>query len=99
MVPFRGTFDHTLDAKNRLTVPARYRGIGVRIEDDIAVTATGTFWMFSSTRRAVTTTSSSSGALADAGRWDAVWALACMTPKDIVIAAASAIKLTLLRRF
>jgi MraZ protein len=22
---FRGTFDHTLDAKNRLTVPARYR--------------------------------------------------------------------------
>ncbi len=26
MAPFRGTFDHTLDAKNRLTVPARYRG-------------------------------------------------------------------------
>jgi MraZ protein len=26
MVPFRGAFDHTLDAKNRLTVPARYRG-------------------------------------------------------------------------
>ena len=25
MVPFRGTFDHTLDAKNRLTIPARYR--------------------------------------------------------------------------
>ncbi len=25
MDPFRGTFDHTLDAKNRLTVPARYR--------------------------------------------------------------------------
>ena len=25
MVPFRGTFDHTLDAKNRLTMPARYR--------------------------------------------------------------------------
>ena len=25
MVPFRGTFDHTLDVKNRLTVPARYR--------------------------------------------------------------------------
>ena len=25
MVPFRGTFDHTLDAKNRLTVPVRYR--------------------------------------------------------------------------
>ncbi len=25
LVPFRGTFDHTLDAKNRLTVPARYR--------------------------------------------------------------------------
>jgi MraZ protein len=25
VVPFRGTFDHTLDAKNRLTVPARYR--------------------------------------------------------------------------
>ena len=25
MLPFRGTFDHTLDAKNRLTVPARYR--------------------------------------------------------------------------
>jgi MraZ protein len=25
MVHFRGTFDHTLDAKNRLTVPARYR--------------------------------------------------------------------------
>jgi len=24
-VSFRGTFDHTLDAKNRLTVPARYR--------------------------------------------------------------------------
>jgi MraZ protein len=24
-VAFRGTFDHTLDAKNRLTVPARYR--------------------------------------------------------------------------
>jgi MraZ protein len=23
---FRGTFDHTLDAKNRLTMPARYRG-------------------------------------------------------------------------
>ena len=26
LVRFRGTFDHTLDAKNRLTVPARYRG-------------------------------------------------------------------------
>lgn len=25
MVPFRGIHDHTLDAKNRLTVPARYR--------------------------------------------------------------------------
>ncbi len=25
MLSFRGTFDHTLDAKNRLTVPARYR--------------------------------------------------------------------------
>jgi MraZ protein len=25
VVHFRGTFDHTLDAKNRLTVPARYR--------------------------------------------------------------------------
>ncbi|HUB35292.1 MAG TPA: division/cell wall cluster transcriptional repressor MraZ [Solirubrobacteraceae bacterium] len=25
MVPFRGSFDHTLDAKNRLTMPARYR--------------------------------------------------------------------------
>ena len=25
LAPFRGTFDHTLDAKNRLTVPARYR--------------------------------------------------------------------------
>jgi MraZ protein len=25
LVAFRGTFDHTLDAKNRLTVPARYR--------------------------------------------------------------------------
>ena len=25
VVLFRGTFDHTLDAKNRLTVPARYR--------------------------------------------------------------------------
>jgi MraZ protein len=25
VVSFRGTFDHTLDAKNRLTVPARYR--------------------------------------------------------------------------
>jgi len=25
LVPFRGTFDHTLDSKNRLTVPARYR--------------------------------------------------------------------------
>ena len=22
---FRGTFDHTLDAKNRLTVPAKFR--------------------------------------------------------------------------
>ncbi len=26
MVLFRGTFDHTLDAKNRLTMPAKYRG-------------------------------------------------------------------------
>jgi MraZ protein len=26
LAPFRGTFDHTLDAKNRLTVPSRYRG-------------------------------------------------------------------------
>lgn len=26
MVPFRGIYDHTLDAKNRLTVPSRYRG-------------------------------------------------------------------------
>jgi MraZ protein len=26
-VAFRGTFDHTLDAKNRLTVPARYRSV------------------------------------------------------------------------
>jgi MraZ protein len=25
VVPFRGTYDHTLDAKSRLTVPARYR--------------------------------------------------------------------------
>ena len=25
MVPFRGTFDHTLDATNRLTMPAKYR--------------------------------------------------------------------------
>jgi transcriptional regulator MraZ len=25
LAPFRGTFDHTLDAKKRLTVPARYR--------------------------------------------------------------------------
>jgi MraZ protein len=25
VVPFRGTFDHTLDAKNRLTMPAGYR--------------------------------------------------------------------------
>jgi MraZ protein len=25
VVPFRGTFDHTLDAKNRLTMPRRYR--------------------------------------------------------------------------
>jgi MraZ protein len=25
MVPFRGTFEHTLDAKNRLTVPVKYR--------------------------------------------------------------------------
>jgi MraZ protein len=25
VVHFRGTFDHTLDAKNRLTMPARYR--------------------------------------------------------------------------
>jgi len=25
VAPFRGTFDHTLDAKNRLTIPARYR--------------------------------------------------------------------------
>ncbi len=24
---FRGTFDHTLDAKSRLTVPARYRAV------------------------------------------------------------------------
>ena len=24
---FRGTFDHTLDAKSRLTVPARYRSV------------------------------------------------------------------------
>src|SRR6202035_1827387 len=27
VAPFRGTFDHTLDAKNRLTVPARYRAV------------------------------------------------------------------------
>ncbi|MEA2333558.1 MAG: hypothetical protein QOG40_48, partial [Solirubrobacteraceae bacterium] len=27
MVPFRCTFDHTLDAKNRLSVPARYRAV------------------------------------------------------------------------
>ena len=27
MVHFRGTFDHTLDAKNRLTMPARYRSV------------------------------------------------------------------------
>jgi MraZ protein len=27
VAPFRGTFDHTLDAKNRLTVPARYRSV------------------------------------------------------------------------
>ena len=26
MTLFRGTFDHSLDAKNRLTMPARYRG-------------------------------------------------------------------------
>ena len=25
-MPFRGTFDHSLDAKNRLTVPSRFRG-------------------------------------------------------------------------
>jgi MraZ protein len=25
LAPFRGTYDHTLDAKKRLTVPARYR--------------------------------------------------------------------------
>jgi len=25
VVPFRGTYDHTLDAKSRLTVPSRYR--------------------------------------------------------------------------
>ena len=25
LVPFRGTFEHTLDAKNRLTVPVKYR--------------------------------------------------------------------------
>ena len=25
MASFRGTFDYTLDAKNRLTVPARFR--------------------------------------------------------------------------
>jgi MraZ protein len=25
VAPFRGTYDHNLDAKNRLTVPARYR--------------------------------------------------------------------------
>ena len=28
-------------ARDDLTVPARYRGIGVRIEDDVAVTRTG----------------------------------------------------------
>ena len=36
MVPFRGTFDHTLDAKSRLTVPARYRATladGVVLDD------------------------------------------------------------------
>ena len=27
MASFRGTFDYTLDAKNRLTVPARFRAI------------------------------------------------------------------------
>ena len=25
MTPFRGTFEHTLDAKNRLTIPAKFR--------------------------------------------------------------------------
>src|ERR1700747_3385825 len=25
LAPFRGTFEHTLDAKNRLTVPVKYR--------------------------------------------------------------------------
>jgi MraZ protein len=25
LLPFRGTFEHTLDAKNRLTVPVKYR--------------------------------------------------------------------------
>jgi MraZ protein len=25
VAPFRGTYDHSLDAKNRLTIPARYR--------------------------------------------------------------------------
>src|ERR1700757_3467849 len=27
LVPFHGTFEHTLDAKNRLTVPAKYRSL------------------------------------------------------------------------
>src|ERR1700719_165661 len=35
VVPFRGTFDHTLDAKNRLTVPARYRAA---LADGVVVT-------------------------------------------------------------
>ena len=26
-VAFRGTFDHTLDAKNRLTIPAKFRSV------------------------------------------------------------------------
>ena len=45
---FRGTFDHTLDAKNRLTIPAKFRaalsegvvlskGSGYRAGDTVAL--------------------------------------------------------------
>ena len=34
-VAFRGTFDHTLDAKNRLTIPARYRS---QLADGVVLT-------------------------------------------------------------
>jgi MraZ protein len=34
-VAFRGTYDHTLDAKNRLTIPARYRS---QLADGVVLT-------------------------------------------------------------